>query len=697
MAKIDDNELQSICSDFMRRALGAPTGEVSVLRDRNIRAYNAQPVEEFAPPEIQDRSQYVSNDVAEVVDGMLPQLLDVFVSDDTALECVPRKPDVPPSAQSPNGVNYTQMAKDASAYLNHLFYARNDGLNILYDWIHDACLQKVGFAQVWKTDEETETREQFSGLLPEQVAVLQAQGYEIQAQQDPDGTLSGTATLKKTEVKYNIAVVPPHEMRIDPNARWGAEPKAIGRVSNKPKFELEAFGYDVDSIAGVVSNSDTEQYNVEANDMLGEAQGDSYTSEIHDSHMLYEYAELYMMLDVDGDGVAEWRQCCLINGILVSNEEVDDHIFVEMCLLPRPHAYFGDCPADRAYDIQRENTNLSRALLDNTYLSVNNRTYINLQASVNVDDLLDNRPGGIVRGSGEPGKSIMPIPTQGVPGEAFSMQEWLENQRDNRTGFTRYSQGLDAESLNKTAHGVDILTQKSDMRLRLMSRFAAQAIAKMFRKVLKLATEYQKQRDWFAVNGRFIAVNPTEWKDQFDIQINVGLGHGTKQQQAQRIMALLPLQMQGLNMGIVLPEQIANTIRLYAQTMEFKNPDQFVLETPQGPPYPLLMQKVQQLQQQLQQTQQQNMMLQAQHAARQGDLAIKSQALNLKAQEVGANIAHKAHGAVLDESKANHENAAAALDNAATAHQFGMNMALAHEQKQFAEALALANQAAGGQ
>lgn len=105
--KISDDELQSICREFTRRALGVPDGEVGVVRDRNLRAYNAQPVAEFAPPEIEDRSQYVANDVAETVDGMLPQLLDVFVADDNALQCVPSKPDVPPSPQNPQGTNYT--------------------------------------------------------------------------------------------------------------------------------------------------------------------------------------------------------------------------------------------------------------------------------------------------------------------------------------------------------------------------------------------------------------------------------------------------------------------------------------------------------------------------------------------------------------------------------------------------------------
>ena len=702
--KITNDELQSICNNFLRTAMGAPDSEVGVVRDRNIRAYNAQPVMEFAPPEIEDRSQYVSQDVAEVVDGMLPQLLDVFVSDDTALTCAPTKPDVPPSPQNPQGVSYKAQAKAATAYLNHIFYVKNDGLNVLYDWIHDALLQKVGFCKVWVDEEPQDTRQSFTGLMSEQLTALQGDGYTFEGrpEQQPDGTFSVTAGKHDTRRCLKVAVVPPHQMRIDANARWGASPNAIGSVELLPRFELEEMGYDVTARAGI-GTSATEVYNVEANDMLGDVQGDSNADEVHESYMLYTYAELYIRLDVDGDGVAEWNQCCLINGVLVHSEKVDDHPFAEICLMPRPHAYFGDCPADRSYDVQKEHTNLSRALFDNTYLSVNGRTYANLDAEINIDDLLDNRPGGVVRGRGDASKAVQPLVTPNMTSPAMELGEWLQSQLENRTGFTRYSQGMDAESLNKTATGINIITQKADMRMRLMSRFAASGIRTMFRKLLKLATQHQLPKEWMRINGEFVAIDPGEWTDQFDLTINVGLGHGTKEQQAQRVMAMMPLQMQGLQLGIVGPQQIANTIRLFATLNEFKNPDDFVMPEngqPGQPAMPMqaMQQKMQQLQQALQQASQENQMLKVQNANRQGELSIKAQELQVRALEAHATIAHKAHGSALADAKAQHEQAAAALDNVATAHGLGVNMGLAEAEKDFAllqaAAQSLANQGA---
>lgn len=636
---IDDTELERIAREFIATSLGGPESEISAIRQRNLRAYNAQPEGEFAPPDIDDRSTFVSSDVADTVDGMLPQLLDVFVSDDKAVECVAKKP----------GPESQKSAEQATGYLNHLFYVRNDGLNILHDWIQDAALQKVGFVKVWAEEHAEDSKQTYEGQTQEQLAAILMDGAQLAGEPEVDeqGALTFTVVDESKRMAFKVACVPPHEMRIGANAKWGDEPSAIGQVCQRPRFELEEMGFDLEDIGGYNTRDDAE-----ADALLGDgASATDDDSALHPSHKLYEYAELYFQLDVDGDGVAEWVQLCLVNGVLLKHEQVDDHPFADICLMPRAHAFFGDCPADRAYVIQKEQTNLSRALFDNVYFSVNQRTYINTDANVVISDLLDNRPGGIVRGQGEPGRAFGQIPTTQIPATAWQMQEWLNVRLENRTGFTRYSQGMDADSLNKTATGVSIITSKADQRLRLMTRFAAQGVRKMFAKLLKLATKHQNAQDWFSVNGQFHPVNPMEWRDQFNITINVGLGHGTKEQQAQRVMAMIPAQQMGVQMGVVGPKHIANTIRTLAVVNEFKNPDDFCDAEPQGLPNPQQFQQMQQQMQEMgqkgQQLEQENLKLKADkevervNAARQQlDADVKQATTELQAREqvVGAKF-----------------------------------------------------------
>ncbi len=627
---IDDATLERIARDFCRNALGGPDSEIAAARERNLIAYNGRAEGDFLPPEIEDRSTFVSTDVADVVDGMLPQLLEVFVSDDKALECQPKKPGPEADAQ----------ARQATGYLNHVFYVRNDGLSILHDWMWDAALQKVGFVQVWAEEESEDAKQTYEGQTPDQLAMLLQEGVELagEPEQDENGLLTFTTLDQSKRTAFKVACVPPHEMRIDPQAKYGEALGAIGRVMRRKRYELEELGIDVEG----VGSSDTHgELSSEADALANDAAGDEF-GELHESHRTYEYAELYFELDRDGDGIAEWVQVCLVNGTLVKAEQVDDHPFVEMCLMPRPHAYFGDCPADRAYQIQVEQTHLARALFDNVAFSVNQRTYINTRAKVSITDLLDNRPGGTVRGEGPPGEAFAPIPTIPINQSAWQLQEQVSVWRENRTGFTRYSQGMDADSLNKTATGVSIITQKSDQRLRLMTRHAAQSVRKMFAKLLKLVTRHQDAEDWFNVNGEWLPVRPTEWRDQFNITINVGLGHGTKEQQMQRLMALMPLMQWGQQSGVVRPEHIGELIQQAATVNEFRNPEKFADKQPQGLPDP---QTWAQVQQQMQEMGGKLQQAEAAAASKDGDLQLKGAELQLKERELALREAEAASNA----------------------------------------------------
>lgn len=621
-ARIDDQALEGICVEFLRTALGGPDTDVGEARLRNLIAYNATPEGDFAPPEVLDRSDFVATDVADTIEGMLPQIMRMFVASDDAVEC---------EAKKQGGED---MAKSATAYLNHLFYVRNDGLSVLYDWFKDALVQKVGFVQVWAEEEFEDTRATYEGLTEEQVASLfYDKDVEIigEPQVDEMGGITVTVGHTGKKIAIKVAAIAPHEMRIDNNARWGDDPAAIGRVYACRKFELDEEGFDTSRLT-----ESTARGYLESLEMLGETD-DSSGQEIHESHRLVERSDLYLKLDRDGDGVAEWLKVCMIGdkiGIKDGQpaiEQVDDHPFAEICPIPRPHAYFGDCPADRAYQPQKQRTNLVRALFDTVYLTAAPRTYVNTHAGVNIDDLLESRPGGVVRGTSPPNEAFAPMVTPNMAGPAWQLNEWVESWRESRTLFNRYSAGTDANALNKTKGGVEILTQKADMGMELIARFFAQGVRKMFGKLLKLAVKHQDQQDWINVNGKFVAVMPGEWKDQFNLRINVGLGQGTNEQRAARIMAMVPLQQMGQMAGVVQPKHIANTIRLFATSQEFKNPDEFADAEPSGLPQP---EQFQQMQQQMQQIGQENEQLKQQAASKDGELQIKAAELELKQAEL---------------------------------------------------------------
>jgi len=56
--------------------------------------------------------------------------------------------------------------------VNHVFMQQNPGFMVLYSFIKDALLQKVGFVKVWWEEEEREERETYYGLSEDQFMVL---------------------------------------------------------------------------------------------------------------------------------------------------------------------------------------------------------------------------------------------------------------------------------------------------------------------------------------------------------------------------------------------------------------------------------------------------------------------------------------------------------------------------------------------
>lgn len=635
--QLTDEQIESACLQALATSLGSPDGDVARHRERNLDFYNAEPIGELAPPEIEDRSDFVATDVADTVDGMLPNLMRMFVGSDDAV-----------TFEGQGQPGSEEQAKLATAYVNHVFYVRNDGVGVVHDWFKDALLQKVGFVQVWAEEEANDSKQKYDGQTPEQLAMLLQEGWQLEGEpeQDEQGLLSFTVLQEDKRTCIKVQAIAPAEMRVDVNARWGSEPNMIGRQFARPRFELEQEGFDL-------SDCDAAPDLDSSSAMLAElGETDDFT--LHtpfESHRLVDYAELYVKLDRDGDGVAEWLKVTLIGGKLglyqsgeTAIEQVDDHPYCWICPIPRSHAFFGDCPADRAIQPQKLRTRTIRAIEDNMLLTVNGRLYVNTAANVNIDDVLDNRAGGVIRGQGPAGEAIQPIvqPVLGAP--AYQFNEYIASWAENRTGFNRYSAGTDQNALNKTARGTELLTAKADMRMELIARFFAVGMRQLFSKILKLSIQHQNVPEMVKLNGQFVPINPSEWRNQFNVRINVGLGNGSKEQQAARIMGLVPFMQMGQAAGVVRPEHISEVIRLYVEANEFKNPDKFVDPEPSGmPPNPEAFQQMQQqaeqqmqqLQGQLQQLGQENEQLKTQVQSREADVALKGAELQLKERELG--------------------------------------------------------------
>ena len=129
------------------------------------------------------------------------------------------------------------------------------------------------------------------------------------------------------------------------------------------------------------------------------------------------------------------------------------------------------------------------------------------------------------------------------------MLEYLDTVREQRTGITRYSQGMDADSLNKTATGVNVILTQAQMRVELIARiFAETGVKDMFHKMFELVVKHQDKERIIKIRNKFVPFRPMEWRNRCNVTINVGLGTGSRDQQLAILNNILQTQLKALEL-----------------------------------------------------------------------------------------------------------------------------------------------------
>jgi len=280
----------------------------------------------------------------------------------------------------------------------------------------------------------------------------------------------------------------------------------------------------------------------------------------------------------------ELMRYVVIGNTIVLKEKAD--IIPFACITPMimPHRHIGRSYSDLTMDIQLIKSTLLRGQLDNMYLANNGRYAIS--SRVNLDDMLTSRPGGIVRVEGEPGSAIMPLSHPPLPASSFGMVEYMDSMKEKRTGVTAYNQGLDTNSLNKTATGITQVMNASQQRLELVARtFAETGVKDLFKLVHRLVRTQYTKPDIVRLRNKWVDVDPREWKNRNDLTISVGLGAGNKDQQLVHLNTILAMQKEALSAGLTDGSKIYNALAKLTQNAGFKNPEEFwtnPAENPQG-------------------------------------------------------------------------------------------------------------------
>src|SRR6056300_1864055 len=580
----DDNKLKSILEAEIDDAIGYLETETTDDRQTALEYYMREPYGN----EVEGKSQIVTGEVAEVVDGALPQLMRVFTSSDDAV------------VFEPVNQGDEETAEQATTYVNHIFYKDNNGFEIMHDWMKDALLQKVGVVKAYWDDKTDVTTEKYYGLNDDELAMI-AQDEEVEiveqdstiiqeAMFDPMTGMEVSPALSMHDVKVKRSVdkgkvvvenVPPEEFLISKRARTIADAPFVAHRKMVTRGELIAMGYDEDTVMSL-STGDALEFSPER--IARYTRGEQPTDMVSDDEMmqLVEYFECYIQTDYDDDGIPEMRRVCYASNEILHNEECDYVPFHSICPIPIPHKFYGHSLADRAMDLQLIKSTITRQMLDNLYLTNNYRVGA-VEGQVNLDDLLTSTAGGVVRMKNA--NAIMPLTVQSNAGQSFPMLEYLDEIQAKRSGVSDAQQGLDANVLqNVTATAVSAMTTAAQGKLELIARiFAETGVTSLFRGILHLLCKYQDKARVVRINGEFIPFDPREWKTNYNVNINVGLGTGQRQEQLATMQMILAkqeqiLQQYGLSNPLVNIKQYRDTLAKFINMAGFKDSTEFMNE-----------------------------------------------------------------------------------------------------------------------
>lgn len=606
---MDRTDLAQLIAEQERQALGYHGGDLSEERSKALDYYNGKPFGN----EVEGRSQVVSSDVFDAVEGMLPVLVKMFAATSEAVEF------------EPVGLEDEESAKQATAACNYVFYKQNNGVLILYSWFKDALLQKNGIVKWYYEDKTEKVEETYEGLTQPQyesivaddnVEVLEhseypdeyaqqqmAQQLEMMAAQGMPAPMlhDVKVSITKEYGKVCIDPVPPEEFIVAAghNSIDLDNCSFCAHRAKKTISDLKQMGFSDKDLEDIGDGDSDGQWNEERQSRNQyQEENDPETGQSADPAMREVWvSQGYIRADKDKDGIAELIRFTKAGNKVLEDEKAESIDFAALTPIVMPHRFIGKSMADVTADFQMVNSTLWRQGLDNLYLT-NNPRHAVIENMANLDDLLTSRPGGIVR-MRDP-QAVTPLVTPFVAQHIFPMLEYNESRKENRTGVSRYNQGTDGDSLNKTAHGVQLIQNASMQRAELIGRmFAETGVKRLFRGIKRTLYKSGLRKLSLRLNGQYVDVDPREWATEWDMTVNVGLGTGNKDQQLihlQRIFATMGAMAQ-MGKGYMISDE--NLYSVFARMVEnsgFQHVESFVThpksipdEKKQPPPPPEMM------------------------------------------------------------------------------------------------------------
>ena len=484
-----------------------------------------------------------------------------------------------------------ERASNFQKLIRYQMFRKQDGYKRLYDFLFNAGLYHYAVFKVYYKEDYDLEREDYDRLTADQLIQLyqedqnrQVTKYTEAVYESVDPNTGEPVTEKvyekvkilKKVIKYAgpaFEVVPPWEFAYSADCKitdWGGIEGRL--VYHKKKITLDEIrkkenaGIFRKGTFAACKELAGSEHELEPDERAIKYDADDLTETITDSERSDEkdnlskqlsHKECYVRLDIDGDGILEH---CIVDTI---EDEVIaraiENPYEKPCfriggMIPEPHKVNGIAPPEIVDYDQKIATNLIRFIQDMAAMSAYRNPITN---DVRMQAMLQNRkPFDVILG--DPTK-IGEVPVQ--PPDMFILKAWelLKGEREETTGQPRLNQGILPDSTNKTAHGMNIVSQGGARRLRMSAMLMANGpIMGVIRDFIFINQKWRTS-DPIKLLGTDITINPQDLDGEYDIEIDIGVSPAEKQMSAQQLDLLVQFGTQaGIPMGIMTPEHLIN-------------------------------------------------------------------------------------------------------------------------------------------
>jgi hypothetical protein len=650
-APLTDDQLLAIVRGERTRSIGFDLDPE--LTDAREKALNYAKGEMPDIPALPNRSKATASDIADAVETVLPDLVEIFTGGDDVVSFNPKNADDEPQADQ------------ETEYVRHVVFDDNDGFMTFVGFFKDALLTKTGIVKSWWEDGPVVDPEQFVGKTAAELQLAEQDGEisdvspsEGSSLDDPEPLFDFTLTREGPDGRCRIKAIAPEDFTVARDT-VALKDTSYAAFRSRPRAqELIADGHDADIIDKLPPYGLARDEQVQlARDTAGEHSMPLGNDGPDKDRRSVEVVEHYIRC-LNGAKIEIWRVVTGGNeSILIAKERVDRMPFAAITPYVVPHRFYGESLADKLIEIQRIKTALLRMALDHGYFALNQRYSVDMTKAneFTISDLLDNRPGVPIRGMGP--DVVTAIQSGAAPYDFFGALEYMSTQGESRTGVVRNAQGLNPDTLHDTATGAAMLAGQAQRRVRMIARvFAETGVKDLYLDVHALLRTHASKQVITKLRGQWIPVDPSAWQERTQVTVEVGVGSGGKEQRLAMLREVITLQETVVKLpGAAMLVSPENAYSAFIDAMKagglksgasyFTDPKTVTPQPQQPNPELLKLQAGQQNDQT--RAQLDGAKLQSEHVTAQGRLQLDAARLQNDAQESAADRAAQSHAETL--------------------------------------------------